>query len=1257
MFNWFKSKGVASDSHARWYRALSDDGLLFVSDLETLDVQLRAAATPIDSPELDGLFLQMEDEGIVEPLATGHFLPWAGMYDLLDMPGYQSSMPILGLPPVKPYAPILESQESLTDQSFSISVAGWHDGQGRPLGHAVLQGAFLRQHDEVFLVSRASWQVLQRVAAFHQRPESERSDTGNRRVWGAIRQAALMANARLDDFLFRSVVLTPEKLKIGLRKVDVGDTRVIEVAPSFEGAPDSWLDTFDAFRSVQDRYDIPTPDGIIQVLVTPAVRTVLEQVKRMPAGRRVAGTRAEAFIANPFAALGEAASEVIDPEQFERAREEAGLFFEHFAAHIEKDALGYPVKVGLLIERAGRTGLEESELRPFERDSELEDFLSLAQQKLDAGMQYCGWEGYDFELMGDTPRELQALRDALGARRKPRVFVSYADIHDLTHYAQRVENIGIEKPYYSPFIAKKKDEEGWFPENVVPVISWIPDGDSEPIAVPINEEAKEQLRGKIDAAKRDGKDSFDLPGFDKPIPVKEAEFILGTFEEAITDIRKGTFEPTRERNKTPRRSERLSLIARANIQSIDYEEARRDILLSLPTDPEIPRALKATIHLRDHQRTGLAWLQHLYLKSPEHCRGSVLADDMGLGKTLQLLMLIAWAFETNPDLPPALVVAPLSLLENWDEESKTFFRPDTLPILTAYGSMLTLLRVPRTSIDAQLQSEGLVKFLKPGWRGDAKIVLTTYETLRDLEFSFGAEKWSIMVCDEAQKIKNPNALVTRAAKKQNVAFKIACTGTPVENTLADLWCLFDFVQPALLGALNDFGRRYRRPIEAETDEEKARVEELREKIKPQILRRMKEDVAKDLPKKTAVPARMLISGHQRSLYSHAIQLFKKRNDPAARVPFKNHLGLLHYLRLICTDPRRYGLDVFVPEPLSEYRTRAPKLAWLLQTLEDIRVRNEKAIIFCEFRAMQRMLQHYVKEVFGYSPDIINGDTTVNAKSSASRQKRIKAFQEKAGFGVIILSPVAVGFGVNIQKANHVIHYTRTWNPAKEDQATDRAYRIGQEREVFVYCPVVFADDFTTFDVKLDELLEHKRTLARDMLNGSGDIGPGEFDLGEVAPEGDAVFGERITLDDALQMRWDYFECLVAALWQKKGYKRVSRTPQTDDGVDVVAILDDHGELVQCKSSGVDATELSWDAVKDVVTGEAAYRLRYPGVSFQKTCITNQYFNSTAVTHANLNSVELYDQKGLAKLLDEHLVTMLDVERFLYAEWEHAAETG
>jgi len=146
----------------------------------------------------------------------------------------------------------------------------------------------------------------------------------------------------------------------------------------------------------------------------------------------------------------------------------------------------------------------------------------------------------------------------------------------------------------------------------------------------------------------------------------------------------------------------------------------------------------------------------------------------------------------------------------------------------------------------------------------------------------------------------------------------------------------------------------------------------------------------------------------------------------------------------------------------------------------------------------------------------------------------------------------------------------------------------------------------------------------------------------------------VTLDDVLQMRWDYFECLAASVWQKKGYRYVYRTPPTDDGVDVVALSGNRGELIQCKSSGVDDADLPWDAVKDVVTGEASYRLRHPGVEFQKVCITNQYFNDTAVTHAKLNRVELYNRDGLAALLEQHPVTMLELERFMYTEWDQAS---
>jgi SNF2 family DNA or RNA helicase len=545
-----------------------------------------------------------------------------------------------------------------------------------------------------------------------------------------------------------------------------------------------------------------------------------------------------------------------------------------------------------------------------------------------------------------------------------------------------------------------------------------------------------------------------------------------------------------------------------------------------------------------------------------------------------------------------------------------------------------------------LIDQGIYRFLRPDWQINAQIVLTTYETLRDLEFSLAAVRWSLMICDEAQKIKNPAAMVTRAAKKQNVAFRIACTGTPVENSLADLWCLFDFVQPGLLGALNDFGATYRRPIECETEEQQARVEQLRTLIEPQILRRTKKDVAKDLPPKIIVPEprELKLSNHQRVLYGNALEQFKLRNEVGNQSPFKNHLGLLHFLRRLCIAPDT-ETEVLADEPLTVYRKKNPKIDWLMKTLHAIKAKAEKAIVFCEFRDMQTLLAHYIAQEFGFRPDIINGNTEAATSATDSRQKRIKQFQAKSGFSVIILSPIAVGFGVNIQAANHVVHFSRTWNPAKEDQATDRVYRIGQTKPVYVYYPVVCADDFTTFDVKLDHLLERKRSLSDDMLNGCGDLSPVEF--ADIVQVDDRIFDERITLDDALKSDPLEFEALVAALWKKLGFKSVTLTPRTGDGgIDVIAKTVSVGELIQCKSSKSMDALLNWEAIKDVVTGEAKYRFEHPGVAFTKVAVTNQFFNQNARLHAGLNNVRLIDQTDLAKLLKEHLVMRGDIDALI-----------
>jgi len=1240
-------RSSAAERQQLWHRTLSEVG-----------VSLSARAVdgePLQATGLGGALRQLVDDGLAEESGQGFVLTWDRLFEALGMQEYEGLSEALELPARTGLRPRLWSRGALVDEDFSISLGPWVDEDGQDISPEY-RGALLHVGSRSELMTPEQWQLFKAVKTFAQRLSEQRTEQAQRLAWGRIRRDALAARAVLGDFLVKTVVLTPERLDLAFRKSNaVADDTVIEVLPRFEDAPADWLTQFDRFDHVASRYDLPTQDGgLVQVVISPKVRTVLEQVKRFP-GRRIAGSRAQAFLVNPFATLGEAASKVIDEAQFEAAKVDAGLRFERFTPVVERAEDGTLAKVGVRIESADAAGLACADILHFS-DDELKRFVGRLEHALKRGHQLVFWEGRELEVIPETEEHLKTLRLALDQRLMPKVLVTYDQVHDLSAYSSRVEGIGVEKPYYSPYIAKKKEDEGWFPENVFPIIAYTPEGSAEKVAIPVNDEAIETLRKAAHEAERRGEAEVSLPWLPKPIKVDEAKRIVGTFEEVLEEVEERKFDPEKRKPTGPK--SKKTLVLRPNIDTVDYEEKRAAALRVKQHAPRVPRTLASDAKLLDHQQDGVGRLQYLFgLRTGLNVRGMVLADDMGLGKTLQLLTLMASILEEDPAAKPMLVVAPVSLLENWKEEAEKFY-PGAFNVLTAYGEALVPLRVPRESIDERLRNEdGLVKFLKPSWVGAAKLVLTTYETLRDLEFSFADQHWTLMVCDEAQRIKNPAAMVTRAAKKQNAEFKIACTGTPVENTLADLWCLFDFVQPGLLGALNEFGRTYRRPIEIDDrDEEgKKRIEELRQRIDPQILRRTKLEVAKDLPKKIVVDdcRRLPLSTTQRQLYARAIEDFKKRGEPGSHSPFKNHLGLLHFLRLVFTDPRRHGLTVFKPEPLVQYRQAAPKLDWLLDQLRRVEAKGEKVIIFCEFRNIQRLLQHYIAELFGFAADIINGDTTASATSATSRQKRIKAFQAKPGFGAIILSPVAVGFGVNIQAANHVVHYTRTWNPAKEDQASDRAWRIGQKKDVFVYYPVVAADDFTTFDVKLDQLLERKRSLAGDMLNGCPDISTADFRVEDVVP-GDftADIDEVVTLDTAMRMEWRHFEGLAAAIWSRRGFDTVYCTPPANDnGVDVVAIRGSYGELVQTKSSAADGRLLGWDAVNEVVAGEAFYRRRHPGVDFKKVGLTNQFFNSGAHEKASLNAVELLDQSHLTKLLAENRVTMLDVERLLYDNWD------
>jgi hypothetical protein len=1178
--------------------------------------------------ELVFLLRQLEEEGFAELHSEGVSLSWLNYYALTESPEHGGSLGLLGLPKSEAWKPILSSKGTLSDATFTVAIQGWLNPNGqRPNGNVDINGAVL-------------------TAEQRNRKPDERTPDVNKRDWSTIRGHASRAGADLTDYLRKTVVLTPERLRIDLRKGDIVGGKLVEVMPAFDGAPPRWLEMFDRLDAVPQRYEIPDGNGLVHVLLSDAAQTVLREIKRMP-GRRIAGERAEAFVRNPFAALGPDAAKVIDPEQFEQAREDAGIVFACFTAKVLRDDKDYPYEIALMIEEAIQGSVKSEQLK-FESASALELFLKKLDGKIASGAQCCHWEGFDLEILGNTPSQVVSLRRALADWREGGR-IKMADIFDLSKYSERVGGFGVEKPYYSPFIAKKSDDAGWFPDNV-DIGLWFISEDDTAVALALDDKNMDAFRRELDKAQQENRKTFDFSGCPKPVPTKWAADIAETWVQVRQDVKDGTFNPKKP-GARGRSFERKGLVVKPNVDVVDYEE-RRGILNALSEPAKLPSAMLSNIKLKEHQLHGVAWLQHLWMHSPNACRGALLADDMGLGKTIQLLTFIAAAIEQDPKLDPFLVVAPVSLLENWKEEIAKFFSPGAIRVLTLYGPDLLSKRVSKASLDEELVEAGSPKLLSTGWLGSAQVVLTTYETLRDLEFSLAAQRWSAMVCDEAQKIKNPNALVTRAAKKQNARLKIACTGTPVENTLTDIWCLFDFVQPGLLGALKDFGSKYRKPIESETDEEKARIQELRELIEPQKLRRTKAEVAKDLPKKIIVQEcrELSLSQRQRNLYADAVALF--RSKPAGRqaTGLQSPLGLLQYLRRLCSDPRPPGHLSTDSESSLDIERDSPKMAWMLRHLQEIKKAGdggEKVIVFCEFRDLQRTLQRVISDRFGFTPDVINGDVSAESANSNNRQKRIAKFQARPGFGIIILSPLAVGFGVNIQAANHVIHFTRTWNPAKEDQATDRAYRIGQERDVYVYCPVVVAHDFLTFDAKLDKLLERRRALAMDMLNGAGELSASDFSDLETPGGGNAFSDEPMTADDIGALDGNFFEAFCAVLWSKMGYSRTIKTKRVGDGgIDVVAIKGNEGVLIQCKSSSIEDKQHGWEAVKDVSAGSVGYAARYPGIVFSKVAVTNRRFNQAAKNQAKDLGVELIEGDQLAEKLGRHPMKRGELERFL-----------
>lgn len=450
--------------------------------------------------------------------------------------------------------------------------------------------------------------------------------------------------------------------------------------------------------------------------------------------------------------------------------------------------------------------------------------------------------------------------------------------------------------------------------------------------------------------------------------------------------------------------------------------------------------------LRHYQQVGLNWLIHLR----QIGIGGLLADDMGLGKTIQLISYFTKANELAAAQKPFLLICPTSLIGNWEKELSKF--SPYLKVYTHYGKN-RLASENTTSLDEI---------------SDYDLVITTYQLVAQEVGLFQAKVWDTVCLDEAQHIKNPHTKQAKAVKKLNTAHRFALTGTPIENRLTELWSIVDFLNPGYLDSLERFKKEFVIPIEKEQDLKKSK--QLKALLSPILLRRTKSDkkIALDLPDKQEEKVHIELTAEQKVLYEELVH--STLNDLKEQKGIERSgqvLQLLTKLKLLCNHPA-----LLLKEPINKQAiTRSPKLEKTVELLKQIKLQNESCLIFTQYLETGNMLKRTLKRALKEDVLFLHGGL-----SKAERDDMVASFQS-GQHSIFILSLRSGGVGLNLTTANHVIHFDRWWNPAVENQATDRVYRIGQQKFVHIHKFISLG----TIEEKIDDMMMKKYALSEQLV--------------------------------------------------------------------------------------------------------------------------------------------------------------------------------
>ncbi|PJL09813.1 helicase [Stenotrophomonas maltophilia] len=501
------------------------------------------------------------------------------------------------------------------------------------------------------------------------------------------------------------------------------------------------------------------------------------------------------------------------------------------------------------------------------------------------------------------------------------------------------------------------------------------------------------------------------------------------------------------------RLQALQDAAQLRLHSSNDTRARVQRLLDAPamTAVPAPQGLRAT--LRGYQLEGLSWLQYLRQQG----LGGVLADDMGLGKTLQTLAHLLVEKQSGRLDKPALVVMPTSLLHNWQSEAARF-TPD-LRVLALHGP----------ARDTQF-----------GAIAAHDLILTTYPLLWRDEQALQAHSYHLLILDEAQQVKNPRSRAAATLRTLQARHRLCLTGTPLENHLGELWTQFDFLLPGLLGSEKQFNQHWRHPIERGSDRRRAQL--LAQRMRPFILRRRKDQVASELPPKTVITRTVAMEGGQRELYETVRAAMEKQVREAINGSglARNHIVVLDALlklRQVCCDPR------LLPGGTPARTAGSAKLDLLREMLPSMVEEGRRILLFSQFTGMLALIAQAL-DALGLAYVTLTGDTQ-------NRVTPVQRFMD-GEVPVFLISLKAGGVGLNLTAADTVIHFDPWWNPAAENQATDRAHRIGQDQPVFVYKLIAAG----SVEERIAELQQRKADLAEAILEGAGGTGP-RFDAADL----------------------------------------------------------------------------------------------------------------------------------------------------------------